>query len=67
VSSWTVSFKRHSAQPVLVNGAAGLLVAEKGKLFSVMGFTVRHDMVAAIDILADPARLKALGISGTDD
>src|SRR6266540_6324407 len=55
------------AQPVLVNGAAGVLVAEKGKPFSVMGFTIRHDKVAAIDILADPARLKALGIKAGID
>ncbi len=55
------------AQPVLVNGAAGVLVAEKGKPFSVMGFTIRHDKVTEIDILADPARLQALHIKAGID
>lgn len=49
-----------SAQPVLVNGVAGVLVAPRGRPFSVMAFTVVGSRVAAIDVLADPARLGRL-------
>jgi RNA polymerase sigma-70 factor (ECF subfamily) len=42
-------------RPVLVNGVAGVLVAPRGKPFSVMAFTVAGGKVVAIDALADPA------------
>jgi RNA polymerase sigma factor (sigma-70 family) len=47
-------------QPVLVNGVAGVLVAPRGRPFSVMAFTVAGGRVVAIDALADPARLERL-------
>jgi RNA polymerase sigma-70 factor (ECF subfamily) len=47
-------------RPVLVNGVAGVVVAPQGRLFSVMAFTVAGGKVAAIDALADPARLERL-------
>jgi RNA polymerase sigma factor (sigma-70 family) len=47
-------------QPVLVNGAAGVVVPIAGTVFSVMAFTVVRDKVVAIDVLYDPARLAAL-------
>ena len=43
--------------PALINGAAGVVVAAKGKLLSVMGFTVAHGRIVAIDVLWDPDRL----------
>jgi RNA polymerase sigma factor (sigma-70 family) len=49
-----------SAQPTLVNGAPGVVVTRGGRAFSVIGFTVRRGKIAAIDILADPARLRRL-------
>ena len=54
-------------QPVLVNGVAGVLVAPEGRPFSVMAFTVAGGRVAAIDALADPARLERLALSGGED
>ena len=47
-------------RPVLVNGAAGVVVVAHGQPYSIMGFTVRHGRVTAIDILADPERLPKL-------
>jgi RNA polymerase sigma-70 factor (ECF subfamily) len=47
-------------QPVLVNGVPGVLVAPQGRPFSVLAFTVAGGKVAAIDALADPARLERL-------
>jgi RNA polymerase sigma-70 factor, ECF subfamily len=57
-----------SARPVLVNGAAGIVSwLPGGKLFSVMGFTVRNGKIVEIDILADPARLRHLDLAALDD
>jgi RNA polymerase sigma-70 factor (ECF subfamily) len=50
------------ARPALVNGTAGVVVAPRGRPFSVMGFTVRGGKIVEIDILADPARLGQLDL-----
>jgi RNA polymerase sigma-70 factor, ECF subfamily len=55
------------AQPVLVNGAAGVVVVLRGQPFSVMGFTVTRGKIVEIDILADPARLRQLDLVVLDD
>jgi RNA polymerase sigma-70 factor (ECF subfamily) len=49
------------AWPVLVNGAAGLVVAAPERPIAVLGFTVVRGLIAEIDILADPVRLRRLG------
>jgi RNA polymerase sigma factor (sigma-70 family) len=54
------------AQPALVNGAAGLVVGQPGKPFAVFGFTVAGDRIVEIDLLADPARLRELDLSGLE-
>jgi RNA polymerase sigma factor (sigma-70 family) len=56
-----------SAHPVLVNGAAGMLVAPNGRPFAVMGFTVRDGKIVAIDALTDPDRLERLDLPSFDD
>ena len=53
-------------RPALVNGAAGVVVAPKGRPFSVMGFTVTGGRIVAIDALADPERLRALDLTVLD-
>jgi RNA polymerase sigma factor (sigma-70 family) len=55
------------ARPVLVNGAAGVVMATGGRPFAVVGFTVRGGRIAEIDILADPARLRRLDLAVLDD
>jgi ketosteroid isomerase-like protein len=47
-------------RPVLVNGAAGAVVAPGGRLFSVMAFTVTNGKIIRIDALVDPERLAKL-------
>jgi RNA polymerase sigma-70 factor (ECF subfamily) len=47
----------------LVNGAVGLVNTRNGQPFSVLGFTVKRGRIVAMDILADPARLRALDLS----
>jgi RNA polymerase sigma-70 factor (ECF subfamily) len=50
-------------RPVLVNGAAGAVVAPRGRVFSVMAFTVANGRIAQIDVLLDPERLERLDLS----
>jgi RNA polymerase sigma factor (sigma-70 family) len=47
-------------RPALVNGAAGVVVAPRGRLVSIMAFTVRDGRIVEIDSLADPERLRQL-------
>ncbi len=54
-------------QPALINGAAGLVSTRDGHPFSVGGFTVRDRKIVAIDILADPARLRRLDLTILDN
>ena len=53
-------------RPALVNGAAGVVVAPRGRPFSVMGFTVTGGRIVAIDGLNDPARLRRLDLAVLD-
>jgi hypothetical protein len=54
-------------RPVLVNGAAGVVVAPHGRPFSVMAFTVSSGKIVEIDVLADPVRLQRLDLAVLDD
>src|SRR5215218_5578941 len=69
VAEQTLTFSRLSpfVRPALVNGAAGVVVAPRGRLFAVMGFTVRRGKIVEIDVLADPARLRQLDLAVLDD
>ncbi|MEU2792200.1 sigma-70 family RNA polymerase sigma factor [Streptomyces sp. NPDC007100] len=49
------------ARPALVNGAMGLVTVTNGVPVSVMGMTITGGRIVAIDILADPERLRGLG------
>jgi RNA polymerase sigma factor (sigma-70 family) len=49
-------------RPALVNGAAGVVVAPRGRPFSVMAFTVKGGRIVAIDSLSDPERLRKLDL-----
>ncbi|MFG2107363.1 RNA polymerase sigma factor SigJ [Micromonospora chersina] len=66
VAAQATTFGRFSpfARPVLVNGAAGVLVSAAGRPLSVMAFTVTGGRIAAIDVIADPERLAALDVAG---
>jgi RNA polymerase sigma factor (sigma-70 family) len=52
-----------SGRPVLVNGAAGVVVAAGARLIAVMGFMVTDGTITEIDILADPERLRQLDLT----
>jgi RNA polymerase sigma factor (sigma-70 family) len=50
--------------PALVNGAPGAVSTRDGVPFSVGGFTIRGGRIVAIDILADPQRVRRLDLAG---
>src|ERR671919_501331 len=49
-------------RPALVNGAAGAVVAPRGRVLSVMAFTVTNAKIVQIDALHDPERLAQLDL-----
>jgi RNA polymerase sigma factor (sigma-70 family) len=51
---------------VLVNGGAGVVLVENGRLKSITGFTVVDGRIIAIDVLADPERLTTYDLSFLD-
>jgi RNA polymerase sigma-70 factor (ECF subfamily) len=53
----------HFAQPALENGAVGVVVAPRGRLFRVLHFTLTRGKIAQIDVVADPARLRQLDLA----
>jgi RNA polymerase sigma-70 factor (ECF subfamily) len=53
-------------RPALVNGAVGVVVMSRDELFSVMGFTVTDGKITAIDVLANPERLRQLDLRVLD-
>jgi RNA polymerase sigma-70 factor (ECF subfamily) len=53
-------------QPALINGVAGAVTTQRGQTVSIGAFTVRRGRIVAIDILADPARLRELDLSVLD-
>jgi RNA polymerase sigma factor (sigma-70 family) len=56
-----------SSRPALVNGAAGIVVAPAGRVYSVFGVTIKHDKIVEFDILGDPERLAQLDLVVLDD
>ncbi|MEU4495641.1 sigma-70 family RNA polymerase sigma factor [Streptomyces sp. NBC_00210] len=53
--------------PALVDGAVGLAMARRGRLFLVLAFTITDDKITEIDVIADPDRLRQLGLAVLDD
>jgi RNA polymerase sigma-70 factor (ECF subfamily) len=58
----TFSGRARAARPALVNGAAGLVWAQRGEPRMVFGFTISGGKIAAIDLLADPERIRQLDL-----
>jgi RNA polymerase sigma-70 factor (ECF subfamily) len=62
VAGQALTFARfaYASDPVLVNGAAGVLSTADGQPMSLMSFTVAAGRIVTIDILADADRLRRL-------
>jgi RNA polymerase sigma-70 factor (ECF subfamily) len=65
VARQALTFARfaYSAHPAVVNGAAGVVTVVDGRPVSVVSFTITRGKIVAIDILADPGRLRHLALS----
>ena len=55
------------AQPVLVDGTVGLVVAPRGHLALLVRLTIKRGKIAALDALADPAHLHRLHLAVLPD
>jgi hypothetical protein len=62
----TVSQGARFAQPALVNGAVGVVVAPRGRLSLVVAFKIEGQKIIGIDVIADPARLRQLELAVLD-
>jgi RNA polymerase sigma-70 factor (ECF subfamily) len=63
------TFKRRAqgAQPALVDGAVGLLVAPLGRLRVILRLVIAHGRIVAIDAVADPEHLRQMHLATLDD
>ncbi len=64
-----LAFSRHArfARPALVNGAVGVVMAPRGRLFRALSFTITRGKIVQIDVIADPARLRQLDLAVLND
>jgi RNA polymerase sigma factor (sigma-70 family) len=58
----TFSGRAQAAQPAVINGAAGAVWAPGGKPRVVFSFTITAGKVVAIELLADPERIRQLDL-----
>jgi RNA polymerase sigma factor (sigma-70 family) len=63
----TFSGRARFAQPALVDGAVGAVWAPGGRPRVAFGFTITDGKIVAIDILADPERLRELDLTVLGD
>jgi RNA polymerase sigma-70 factor (ECF subfamily) len=54
-------------QTALVDGVVGLVVAQGGRLFRVMRFTIERGKIANVEIVGDPARMETLEVKVLED
>jgi hypothetical protein len=50
-------------RPVLVNGAAGVIIIVRGRPVCLMGFAVTGGRITEIDSITDPERLSQLNLA----
>src|SRR6478609_4662121 len=68
-STWATTFIALSrgleqfAQPVLIDGSVGLILAPRGHLVRALIFTFDDDKVTRLEAIGDPARLRDLDIA----
>lgn len=55
------------AQPALVDGAVGLVMAPHGRLFRALRFTITQGKIVEVDVIADPERLRQLDLAVLDE
>jgi RNA polymerase sigma factor (sigma-70 family) len=65
VAEQTVVFGRRArfAEPALVNGAVGAVVAPRGRLLLVLTFTIERERITGYEVIADPEPLRRLDLA----
>jgi RNA polymerase sigma factor (sigma-70 family) len=56
-----------AAQPALVNGEVGVIVAPRGRLLMVIRFTIANGKIVEIEAVANPDRLRHLDLAVLND
>jgi len=51
------------AQPALIDGTVGLVVAPSGRLFRVLRLTFAHGKITEVEVIGDPERLRQLDLA----
>jgi hypothetical protein len=54
-------------RPALMNGEVGVVVALRGRLLMVLGFTISDGKIVEFDAIGDPERLSQLDLALLDD
>jgi RNA polymerase sigma-70 factor (ECF subfamily) len=64
-----IAFSRAArfARPALVNGAVGVVMAPRGRLFRALRFTMAGGKIVQVDVIADPERLRNLHLAVLND
>jgi RNA polymerase sigma-70 factor (ECF subfamily) len=62
----TIAQPSEPKRPVLVNGAAGVIVTAAGQPVAVIGFTISRGKITEIDAIIDPDRLRRLDLALLD-
>jgi RNA polymerase sigma-70 factor (ECF subfamily) len=52
-----------AAQPAVIDGSVGLVIAPKGRLFRVLRFTLADGKIAAVEVIGDRERLRKLDLA----
>jgi len=60
------SGRAQAARIALVNGAVGVVVAPRGRLFLVLGLKISGGKISEVEVIADPARLRRLDLAVLD-
>ena len=65
VATKALAYSRNArfAQPALVNGVVGVIVAPHGRLSAVLDFKIRDARIAEFDVITDPVRLRQLNLA----
>ena len=64
--AWAAASGAWAAQPALVNGAVGVIVAPRGRLTMVLELTIENGKIVAVDAITDPERLATLELAVLD-
>lgn len=67
VANRAVKGSARAAQPALVNGSVGVIVAPRGQLLMVLRFTIARGKIVEIDAVAAPKRLRQLDLAILND